>query len=141
MNSNKLRLFARFSQRGVLHREEVKNDPDALVRLSRAGFVQKVFRSGRVFYELTPASLLLLEQHRKKMLEEVKLRAMLEKNNPHLSSLLSDVRFLDEKNPVAREFLFLGDWQLTRPVVLSQLELAKLRFYQKVPERRRKKAA
>jgi hypothetical protein len=42
---------------------------------------------------------------------------------------LGDVRFLDEKNPAANKFLFLGDWQLKRPVVPSQLSLSKYRFY------------
>lgn len=141
MNKSFLRLMARFAHHGVLHREEVKNNLPTVNKLMRNGFVQKTYKSGRVFYELTEKALPLLEHHRKKLLEEVKMRALLESRNTFYPSLLDDVRFLDEKKAEAKEFLFLGDWQLNRPVVLPQLELAKLRFYEDEVAPRRKKAA
>ena len=135
------RLLTKFARLGVLHREAVKNDLSALRRLVRAGFVQKVYKSGRVFYELTERALPLLESQRKKLLEEVAMRAHLDSRNKVYDALSKDVRFLDEKRPEAKAFLFLGDWQLHRPVVPSQLELAKLRFYQDhVPIRVRRAA-
>ena len=141
MNDLQSRLLAKFSRFGVLHREAVKNDLTVLRKLVRAGFVKKVYKSGRVFYELTEKALPLLEAQRKKILEELNMRSLLDSKNPLYAALARDVRFLNEKRPEAKAFLFLGDWQLNRPVVLSQLELAKLRFYQdRVPERNRKAA-
>ena len=141
MNSQTLRLLSRFSQYGVLHREAVKNNSSAVQRLVRAGVVRKAYKSGRVFYELTNKALPLLESQRKKLLEEIKMQAHLDARNTCYAALLNDVRFLDEKRPEAKAFLFLGDWQLNRPVVPSQLELAKLRFYRDEVTPRRKKAA
>ena len=138
MSNNLSRLFARFSRYGVLRREEVKNDLAALHSLVRAGLVQRAMKSGRVFYELTEQSLPLLEQQRRILLEELRLRSLLD---PRLVPLTDDVRFLDEQSPEADVFRLLGDWQLKRSVVASQLELAKLRFFrERVPERTRRVA-
>ena len=118
-----------FAHHGVVHREAVKNSPTALRRLLRSGFVVKAYKKGKVYYELTDKALPLLELQRRKLVEEVEMRRLLEPKSLLYSSLLGDLRFLDERRPEAKDFLFLGDWQLTRPVVPSQLELSKLRFY------------
>jgi len=138
MNDCISRLFARFSRYGVLRREEVKNDLAALQKLVRAGFVQKAMKSGRVFYELTEKSLPLLEQQRRVLMEELRLRSLLD---PRLVLLTEDIRFLDEQSAEADTFRLLGDWQLTRPVVAAELELAKLRFYRERVPRRTRRAA
>lgn len=138
MNVILLRLLTRFSRHGVLGREEVKNDLAAVRKLIRSGSARKVYRSGRVFYELTEKSLPLLDQRRRIILEEWRLRSLLD---PRLVAPDEDVRFLDEQSPEANEFLFLGDWQLKRSVVSAQIELAKLRYYrERVPPRTRKAA-
>lgn len=143
MRHNIYRLLEHFSRRCVLHRDEVKNDLPALRKLVRKGLVQKVIRNGRVFYELTEKALPLLDHFRKMLLERLALRSFLEQRSSAFPLLREDIRYLDEKSPEAEEFLFLGDWQLTRPVVSAQLQLAKLRFYQErvAPRRRRGKAA
>lgn len=141
MSSKLLSLLAKFARHGVLHREAVKNEMAALKRLLRGGFVSKIYKQGRVFYELTEKTLPLLDHHRKKLLAEVEIRATLPKAPAFYSALLEDVRFVDEKSPEAKEFLLLGDWQLARPLVPAQLALAKHRFYgEKVPERKRKRS-
>ncbi|MBI2335872.1 MAG: hypothetical protein HYU97_03825 [Deltaproteobacteria bacterium] len=94
--------------------------------------VRKVYRRGRVFYELTEKSIPLLEVLRRQLLEEIKLRQLLYPQSRVYRALLEDLRFLDEKNPRAQEFLFLGDWQLRQPVVPSRLKLSQERFYQKL---------
>lgn len=125
----------------MLHREAVKNDLVAIEHLLRMGFVQKTYKSGRLFYELTDKALPLLEHQRIKLLEDARMHSLIDGRSAFFRALLGDVRFLDEKSPEADEFMFLGDWQLTRPVVPSQLELAKLRFYRDlVPKRIRKVA-
>lgn len=138
---NESKLVAKLARYGVMHRGEVKNDAVPLMRLLRKGLVRKVYQQGRVFYELSDRTIPLLEHHRKKLLEEAALRALLEQHTDTYIWLLTDVRFFDETHPEAEEFLFLGDWQLTRPLVSGQLELAKLRYYQQVPQRRRRKRA
>ncbi len=125
------KLLAEFSRNGVLHREKVKNNLRDLQKLLRAGLVCKVYKRGRVFFELTERALPLLDLQRKKLVEEARMRALVEGRSPFYTSLLEDLRFFDEKKPMARDFLLLGDWQLLRPVVPSQLELAKFRYYQK----------
>lgn len=140
MNEEIFRLVSHFATYGVLHREGVKNNFPALHQLMKQRFVSKTYKNGRVFYELAPKALPLLEQQRKRLLEGAKLMFLLHPHSSVYSSLTGDVRFLDENRPEARDFLFLGDWQLQRPVVPSQLELAKLRFYtEKVPPRIRRK--
>jgi hypothetical protein len=134
-------FMGRFARHGVLHRERVKNNPEMLKLFVKCGFVQKIYRSGRVFYELTEAAVPLLEQYRKKLLEEVKLCLAISPSSRVFEALLNDVRFLDERNLDADPFLFLGDWQLTRLVTPSRLELAKLRFYKEHVEDRVRKIA
>lgn len=139
MNNRLSILLSKFARYGVLHREAVKNEMAVLKRLLRGGFAAKAYKQGRVFYELTEKALPLLEYHRKKLLAEAGIRACLPKAPAFYSAFLEDVRFVDEKSAEARDFLFLGDWQLVRPLVPAQLELAKHRFYrEKVPERRRR---
>ena len=131
-------MIRRFARHGVLHREAVKNDRAALGRLMRLGFVRKAYRSGRLFYELTEKAIPLLERQRIKLLEDARIHSIIERRSTFFRALLEDVRFLDETRPEAEEFLFLGDWQLIRPVVSSQLSLAQLRFYRDhVPKRTR----
>jgi hypothetical protein len=139
MDIKNAKLLGRLSRFGVVHREAVKNDLSTLTRFICKGWVKKVYRQGRVFYELTDRALPLLEQERQCLYEEAKLCALLETEHSVYTPLVSDVRFLDDKKPEASRFLFLGDWQLVRPVVRPQLELAKLRFYNtQVPERRKR---
>ena len=135
---NILKRFARF---GVVHREAVKNDQAALQHLIIQGFAQKTFRSGRVFYELTEKALPLLECQRRKLLEDARMHALIDERSAVHRALLGDVRFLNEKNPEAQKFILLGDWQLKKPVVYSQLLLSQLRFYSDhIPRRTRKSA-
>lgn len=139
MNDKLLTLFTKFARFGVLHREAVKNEMAALKRLLRGGFAAKAYKQGRVFYELTEKALPLLEYHRKKLFAEAGMRACLPKAPALYSALLEDVRFVDEKKAEAKDFLLLGDWQLTRPLVPAQLELSKYRYYsEKVSERKRR---
>lgn len=136
MNYNYSSLIRKFARHGVLHREMVKNDKAALLKLVGCGFVRKTYNAGRVFYEFTEKALPLLEHQRKTLLEEAQMGIVLEKKNSFYSALVHDIRFLDTKRPEAEEFLFLGDWHLTRSVVPAQLELAQLRFYHdQVPKR------
>jgi DNA-binding transcriptional regulator PaaX len=124
------RLIARFSRYGVLHREEVKNDLAAVTRLVQHGWLRKVRRDRKVFYELTDKSVPLLEARRKALREEIEILAALHKPPSIFHALLEDVRFLDDTHRSANHFRFLGDWQLGREVVPSQLQLAKLRYYE-----------
>lgn len=133
--------MARFARFGVLHRENVKNDRAALDQLLRRGFVRKVYKSGRLFYELTQEALPLLESQRIKLLEDARMRSLVDGCKSAAFAILEDVRFLDEKSPEAQEFLFLSDWQLTRPVVPSQLLLSQLRFYRDHCTKRIRKTA
>ena len=134
-------IIRRFARHGVLHREAVKNDRAALGQLMRLGFVRKAYRNGRLFYELTEKAIPLLELQRIKLLEDARMHSIIEGRSAFFHALLDDVRFLDDTSTEAKEFLFLGDWQLTRPVVSSQLSLAQLRFYRnRVPKRTRKAA-
>ena len=141
MNVSYKNIMRRFACHGVLHREAVKNDCAALGQLIRRGFARKAYRSGRLFYELTEKALPLLECQRIKLLEDARVHSFIEERSAFFRALLGDVRFLDEASPEAQEFIFLGDWQLTRPVVLSQLLLSQLRFYRdRIPMRTRKAA-
>lgn len=125
------KIFKEMAPEGVLHREGLKNYPKEVKRLERSGLVAKAYRRGRVFYELTPKALPLLEHCRRQLVEEAQLRARMEPRSFLYRSLLEDLRFVDERRPEASEFRFLGDWQLTRPVVVAQLLLSQQRFYQK----------
>lgn len=124
------RLISRFSKYGVLHREDVKNDLAAVTKLLRHGWLRKMHRGKKVFYELTEKSLPLLEARRKALREEIGILAALHKPPSIFHALLEDVRFIDDTHKSADQFRFLGDWQLGRHVVPSQLELAKLRYYE-----------
>jgi len=121
-----IRLLSRF---GVVHREEVKNDLDVIHRFLNLGLIRKVHRNRKVFYELTEKALPLLEAWRKAVYEEAKIVAAVHKPPSVYHALIGDVRFIDERHPAARAFQFLGDWQLSRPVVSSQIKLAQLRYY------------
>lgn len=142
MKNDKSRVLAKLARFGVLHREALKNERVAVEQLMRRGILTKTYRQGKVFYELTEQALPLLEHVRRQLLEEVKMRAELDPKVHLYPALVENVRFVDETTPEAEEFLLLGDWHLTRPLVPSQLELAKLRFYQdRVPPRTRTKKA
>lgn len=125
-----LNIIRRLARNGVLHRDEAKNDIEAIERLVYHGLLRKVHRGKKVFYELTELSVPVLELWRKVLLEEVRVLAFLHKPPSIFHVLLDDVRFLDEGHVVAGQFKFLGDWQLQRPVVSAQLELSKMRYYQ-----------
>ena len=141
MNESFENILKRFARFGVVHREAVKNDQAALQHLIIQGFAQKTFRSGRVFYELTEKALPLLECQRRKLLEDARMHALIDERSAVHRALLGDVRFLNEKNPEAQKFILLGDWQLKKPVVYSQLLLSQLRFYSDhIPRRTRKSA-
>ncbi len=123
------KLFNKMSHFGALSRSAVKNDRSDLRYLMKNDFVRRVVRKGRVFYELTEKSLPLLDEYRQVLLHKASLRNRLTPHARFYRSLLGDLRFLDEKNPRAGEFLLLGDWHLLRPVVSSQLKLSQMRYY------------
>jgi len=120
-------LLARY---GVVSRDEIRSYASLRQSFIDRGLLQKVYQKGCVFFELTPKALPLLENHRKILVEKVQMMSLLCPWSRVYTALLGDVRFLDIKNPRAAEFLFLSDWQLKRPVVMSQVELAKMRFYE-----------
>jgi len=143
MNDTFLGLITKFARFGVLHREDVKNNLKSVMWFIHRGYIQKVHRNGRIFYELTAKATPLLEHHRKKLLEEIQMLTLIDKERGQATALVTNVRFFDETKPGADSFLFLGDFLLTRPVVQSQLELSKLRFYRErvAPRRRQVRAA
>jgi hypothetical protein len=122
-------FLKKLTKHGVVPFAAVRNYLPELEELKRRELVRKVWNKGRVYYEVTEKALPLLDAFREQLLAEVKKRAFLSPRSKLYSALLGDVRFLDEKNPAANKFLFLGDWQLKRPVVPSQLSLSKYRFY------------
>ncbi len=126
-----LRIFDVLARNGVAHRDQVKNYQEAIERLVYHGFARKVCRNKKVFYELTCKALPMIESRRRRILEELSTLAMLHKPPSVFHALLDDARFLDESHEAAEKFKLLGDWQIQRNIVPSQLELAKLRFYQK----------
>lgn len=128
---NDLNLLKKLSQFGVSHRSDLKNDLALLKKFLRRKWVVQVFKKGRVYYQLSEKSLALLEEYRQELWHQARLGHMLYPNSNVYRALVEDLRFLDEKHPVAKEFLFLGDWQLKRPVVASQLVLAQYRYYQR----------
>ena len=123
-------LLDKMFQFGVLSRDSVRNNSLELTDLLRKKFVRKVFKKGRVFYELSEKALSLVEEHRHILLHRSKLLLQLQPHAKFYRALLGELRFLDEKHPQAGDYQLLGDWQLTRPAVPSQLELSKLRYYQ-----------
>lgn len=123
---NLLRKLTKF---GVVHREEVKHFAPHLQGLVKRKLLRKVYRRGKVYYEFTDQSLPFLEDYRQGLYSRVKnLREGFPRRKVY-SALLGDLRFLDESDPVAEDFRFLGDWQLKEPVVPSQLALAKARYF------------
>ena len=124
-----LLVFEKLGRFGVLPRSAVKNGRLSLRPLLRQKLVRKVHKKGRVFYEITEKGLPLLDSFRELLLRRAVLQNQVTSNAKFYRALLEDLRFLDEHHPMAHEFQFLGDWQLRRPVVPSQLELSKARFY------------
>lgn len=115
---NLLRKLTKF---GVAHRDEVKHFASLLQGLLKRKLLKKVYKKGKVYYEFTDQALPFLEDYRQGLFSRVK---NLNEGFPRrkvYSALLGDLRFLDESDPVAEEFRFLGDWQLKEPVVPSQL--------------------
>lgn len=131
MLNGTLKIIDLLAQNGVVHRDEIKNNIGVIERLVYHGLVRKVCRNKKVFYELTVKALPILESRRKALLEDIRTLASLHKPPSIYHVILDDVRFLDEQHEAAEQFKFLGDWQFQRSVVPSQLELAKLRYYQK----------
>ena len=124
----KLKILRQFSKFGVLHRDEVKNYLGEVEKLVAKGLVQKTYRKGKVFYELTPKAIPILELERTAILAEVKMAAQITRPSSVYNRFLEDIRLLNEKDKKAADFIFLSDWQLKDPVVPSQLELSKYRY-------------
>ncbi len=125
------KILSKSSEFGVVPRSMVKNELVALNRLIRQGLVRKVWKKGYVFYELTSASLPVLDILRCQKLQEAQLRALLyPQRQAFYRALLQDIRFLDITNSEANYFRFLGDWRLHSTPTHSQLALSQLRFYQ-----------
>jgi hypothetical protein len=122
-------LFSLLVAQGVLHRDEVQPYERELKNLLYRGLVQRVPKNRRVYYQLTEKALPALELHRQGLVTELKKRSMLFPKNKAYKALLGDTRFLDGNHQVAKEFLFLGDWLLQRPLVPSQLKLSQERYY------------
>lgn len=123
-------LLEKFFKFAVLPRNAVRNYPSKLKDLLHKNLVQKASKKGRVFYELTEKALPLAENYRLMLFHQTKLNAQVTPHAKFYRALLGELRFFNDKHPLALEYQLLGDWQLTRPVVPSQLELAKLRYYQ-----------
>lgn len=131
--NNQLNIFSKFVAFGVVTRAQVKNNLSQLSTLIRARLVKKVYKKGRVFYELTERAVPLLDNYRKKLLEEARLNYQLyPRRRPFYNALLEDVRFLNTSKADAHNFQFLGDWRLQEPPLLPQLQLAKWRLYQEM---------
>ena len=124
------RLLKKFVLHGVLEREKVKNEMPVVRSFVRRGLSRKVYIKGRVFYELTEKALPMLDHFRLMLLNEAKLKNIVFPRRSHFyQALLEDVRFLDVADKEAKDFLFLGDWQLCREPVWSQLQLSQYRYY------------
>ena len=130
MDKKTYKLFRQLARYGVLHRDEVGGHEDALKRLQRTALVVRVPKRRRVYYELTEHGLETVELYRQQLVKELETRAALFPRSKCYRALLEDVRFLDETRPEAQEFMLLGDWQLSRPLVPAQLTLAKQRYYE-----------
>jgi len=124
-----LSTFSQFARLAVLTRDETRNYMVEVKTLLHQGYARKLHVRGRVFYALTNKALPLLEDYRQSLLFSAKVEARLHKRSYFYKALLTDLRFLDEKCKEARNYLFLGDWQLQRPVTELQLNLAKQRFW------------
>ncbi len=125
------RLFKKFALHGVLERGRVRNEMLVLRSFLRRGLVRKIYMKGRVFYELTKKALPILDHFRLMLLHEAKLKSVISPHRAHFyRALFEDVRFLDTSDEEAADFLFLGDWQICREPVWSQLQLSQYRYYQ-----------
>lgn len=122
-------LLARFAQYGVVSRDAVKNVLAVIRKMARLGLVQRIRKRHRVFYELTPRALPLLDAQREILLAQARQCAQLAPKSSAYRALLSDIRFFNPDHPAAQAFLFLGDWDLQRPAARYQLALAQARFY------------
>lgn len=127
LNNN---LFSKLARYGVMSRDEVRNDAKAVRSLVRRALIKKVYRRGHVFYQLTEKSLSLLDEYRQLLVHQARFFYKLHPRSVFYHFLLEDLRFLDEKKKEARQFLFLGDWQLTRPPNRYQLALSQLRYFE-----------
>ena len=130
MYNTYLRLLDKYAKDGVVHREVTKNDLPALKYLLAQGYAEKVRKKREVFYQLTEKALPLLDTHRQVLLDQAELLKQLQPRSKLYKALLEDLRFFDEKRAEAREFRFLGDWQLHRPPNKYQLALAQERFFE-----------
>jgi len=132
MRNNFERVFRKLSAFGVLEREQVKNDLKVIRSLLRRGYVEKVYKKGRVFYELSERTLPWLDERRKILLHRARLKGYFHPRQSDLyRALIEDVRFLDITKKDVQEFQFLSDWRLNQRPVKSQLLLSQLRYYQK----------
>lgn len=124
-----INLVEKFATFGVLHRNQIKNDLVTLRRLIKRGYVEKVYKKRQVFYQLTKLALPLLDYVRQTQLSRAQLMASLHPRSLFYRALIEDIRFLDESRPMAQDWMFLGDWRLTKPPNRYQLTLAQLRYY------------
>lgn len=123
------RLFGKLAKQGVLSSYEVRGYAEALKSLLAAKLVQPNRKRKKVFYELTDKALPQLENHRLELMAKLKKLSSFSPRSKVYQALLEDVRFLDESKPEAKDFMLLGRWNLTRPVVSSQLLLARYRYF------------
>lgn len=131
MTNESLKLLSRLGAWGVLHRDQTKNEVKALRRFLKKGYVSKVYRKKKVFYQLTETALPLLEWYRQQLVFRVRIEQALKgRASPFYAALLGDLRFLDESRREAEPYRFLGDWQLLRPVNKYGLALSQERFYE-----------
>lgn len=127
----KSKVFKKLSLFGVVDRTQVKNDLRVVHGLMRKGLVQKVWKKGRVFYELTQSALPALEHRRVMLLAEAQLnRQLVARRSAVYDALVEDLRFLDPTAPESQPFQFLSDWRLTRSPTWAQLQLSQYRYYQ-----------
>lgn len=131
MSNELLNLFSRFGAWGVLHRDQTKNERKALQRFLKKGYVSKVYRKKKVFYQLTEKALPLLEWYRQQLVCRARLEEAFKGRTSLLySALLGDLRFMNESSKEATSYRLLGDWQLLRPVNKYGLALSQERFYE-----------
>lgn len=123
-------LLEKLFKFGVIPRAAARNYPSELKDLLHKKWVQKARKKGRVFYELTEKAVPLAEEYRLMLFHKTRIKAQVTPHSKFYRSLLGELRFLDDQHPLVLDYQLLGDWQLTRPLVPSQLALAKLRYYQ-----------
>lgn len=120
--------FNLLARHGISPQYELKNYSEAFKLFLKKGFVQKWWIGKNVFLALTPKALPLLEHYRLLLLHFIAIKAFLHPRSTLYDALLNDLRFLDTTQKEAREFLFLGDWQLHRKPTLIQLQLSQQRY-------------